>query len=142
MTAATELALADYADKRVELLTVGAEEAVIGTVASASPQAIAFKEKGRSSLTLVPAEQIADIRIAPEAEVDMKARRLNLVNLDSVKRHLVDRHGYALADINAMAPEQALGFHDSIDHTPLSHFHADPPANKDEAKAKEESAQG
>ncbi|QDF18292.1 hypothetical protein SEA_DAKITI_79 [Gordonia phage Dakiti] len=141
MTAATELALTDYADKRVELLTTEAEDYVTGTVASASPQAIAFKEKGRSSLTLVPADQIKDIRIAPESEADMKARRLNIVNLDSVKRHLVDRHGYALADINAMSPEQALSFHDGIDHTPLSHFHADPPANKGEDKGKEEPAQ-
>ena len=58
--------------------------------------------------------------------------RLNIVELGTVKRHLVDRHGYALADINAMAPEQALEFHDSIDHSPLSHFHADPPAKKDD----------
>ncbi|AUV60679.1 hypothetical protein HOS75_gp051 [Gordonia phage SteveFrench] len=135
MTAATELQLTDYTDKRVELLTVGAEEAVIGTVASASPKGIAFKEKGRSSLTLVPGDQIADIRIATEAEPEMKARRLNIVNLDSVKRHLVDRHGYALADINAMPPEQALSFHDGIDHAPLSHFHADPPADKDKSEA-------
>ncbi|UTN91234.1 hypothetical protein SEA_POKYPUPPY_75 [Gordonia phage PokyPuppy] len=134
MTTATELTLTDYADKRVELLITGAEEAVIGTVASASAEAIAFKEKGRSALTLVPASNIEDIRIAPEAEADMKARRLNIVNLDSVKRHLVDRHGYALADINKMAPEHALSFHDGIDHTPLSHFHADPPT-KDEGKA-------
>ncbi|ANA85846.1 hypothetical protein PBI_WOES_75 [Gordonia phage Woes] len=131
MTAATELALTDYAEKRVELKTTESDEYVVGTVASASPEAIAFKEKGRASLTLITKANIADIRIALETEPEMKARRLNLVNLDTVKRHLVDRHGYALADINQMSPENALAFHDEIDHAPLSHFHADPPSKRE-----------
>ena len=125
--AATTLELTDYVDKRVSLLVAGSDEPVIGTVASAGPGAIAFKEKGKSALALVPSDQIVEIHIALEAEPDMKARRLNLVTLDSVRRHLVDRHGYALADINGMAPEKALAFHDEIDHSPLSHYHADPP---------------
>nr|DAK84438.1 MAG TPA: hypothetical protein [Caudoviricetes sp.] len=133
MTATIEdIDLTDYNEKRVEITTTENDEPTIGTVASAMPQAIAFKEKGKSSLVLINKEDIASIRIAPEAEAEMKARRLNIVELGTVKRHLVDRHGYALADINAMAPEQALEFHDSIDHSPLSHFHADPPAKKDD----------
>lgn len=134
MTApASELELVDYDGKKVELFLVGEEgEAITGTVASASPEMIAFKEKGKSHLKLVKRDDIADIRIAPEAEPEMKARRLNIVNLDTVKRHLVDRHGYSLADINAMSPEDALEFHDGLDHSPLSHFHADPPAKKDD----------
>lgn len=133
-TASLELELTDYVDKRVELTTSGSEEPVVGTVVSAAAEAIAFKEKGKSSLTLINASDIETIHIAPEAEAEMKARRLNIVNLDSVKRHLVDRHGYALADINAMSPERALSFHEEIDHSPLSHFHADPPPKKDDTK--------
>ena len=133
MTATIEdIDLTDYNEKRVEITTTENDEPTIGTVASAMPQAIAFKEKGKSSLVLINKDDIASIRIAQEAEAEMKARRLNIVELGTVKRHLVDRHGYALADINAMAPEQALEFHDSIDHSPLSHFHADPPAKKDD----------
>lgn len=133
-TATDQLELTDYADKRVELLTKGSEEPVVGTVVSAMDKAIAFKEKGKSNLVLIEAKDIAAIHIAAEAESEMKPRRLNLVELSSVKRHLVDRHGYALADINAMSPEQALEFHDGIDHSPLSHYHSDPPkkdANED-----------
>ena len=133
MTSAIEdVDLTDYVDKRVELKTITAEEAVVGTVSSAMPKAIAFKEKGKSSLVLIDATDIESIRMAPEAEAQMKPRRLNLAELDTVKRHLVDRHGYALADINAMSPEDAYSFHESIDHTPLSHFHADPPAKKED----------
>lgn len=134
-TTIEDIDLTDYAEKRVELTTVESDEPVIGTVASAMPQAIAFKEKGKSNLTLINKDQIASIHIAPEAEAEMKARRLNIVNLDNVKRHLVDRHGYALADINKMTPEQALNFHDTIDHSPLSHYHADPPAKKEDGDA-------
>lgn len=135
---ATELELIDYDGKRVELKLVGDDEHVTGTVASASPEMIAFKEKGKSNLKLVKREDIADIHVAPEAEPEMKARRLNIVGLDTVKRHLVDRHGYSLADINAMSPEDALAFHDQLDHEPLSHFHADPPAKKDEDGGEDE----
>ncbi|AKJ71868.1 hypothetical protein TIN4_71 [Tsukamurella phage TIN4] len=127
----TELELTDYDGKRVELKLVGSDEYVTGTVASSSPEMIAFKEKGKSHLGLVKHDEIEDIRVALEAEPEMKARRLNLVNLDTVKRHLVDRHGYSLADINSMTPEDALAFHDGLNHEPLSHFHADPPAKKD-----------
>ncbi|QSL99716.1 hypothetical protein SEA_AMORE2_77 [Gordonia phage Amore2] len=134
MTApATELELTDYDGKKVELLIQGAEEYVTGTVASGAEKMIAFKEKGKSNLSLIKAEDIADIRVAQEAEAEMKARRLNLVNLDTVKRHLADRHGYSLADINAMTPEAALSFHDSLDHEPLSHFHADPPSKSEKS---------
>lgn len=132
MTAsAIELEITDYVGKRVDITLVGADEPVHGIVASAGGDMLAFKEKGKSNLHLLKASDIADIRVSVEAEPEMKPRRLNHVALDTVKRHLADRHGYRLADVNAMTPEAALEFHEGLDHDPLSHFHSDPPAKRD-----------
>lgn len=131
MTApSSQLELVDYDGKKVSLLLKDAEEPTVGVVASASDDMIAFKPKGTTALTLIRAEDIVQIE-AVIVDDEMKARRLNLANLDTVKRHLVDRHGYALADINAMSVEEAFSFHEGLDHAPLSHYHADPPAKKE-----------
>jgi len=90
MTAATELALTDYAEKRVELLTEGADEYVTGTVASASPEAIAFKEKGRASLSLVTK---ADIKVAVEKLFDVKVEAVNVVNVKGKGKAFRNRMG-------------------------------------------------
>ena len=134
MTTTDTLDLVDYDGKKVELKLHEWEDGQVehGTVASGAPEMIAFKQKGKSSLQLIRKDQIEFIRLAAEAEPELKARRLNVVELHNVKRHLVDRHGYALADINKMSSEAALEFHDSLDHSPLSHFHADPPKQSTE----------
>ncbi len=117
------------------VLTAGGETRV-GTVLGGSPFGISFKEKGKVKVELIKSGDIEDIKVAPEEDADLKPRRLNLVGIDKVKRHLVDRHGYAIAEINKMAPEAALQFHEGLDHEPLSHFHSDPPAKgSDEEKA-------
>lgn len=124
--------LEEYEGKRVELKLNGEEEQLLGTVQSGAPEMIAFKEKGKAGLELVRKDEIEYIRLAAEAEPELRARRLNIVGLDTVKRHLVDRHGYALADINEMSSEEAFSFHENLDHEPLSHYHADPPSKRDE----------
>lgn len=131
-----DLDLTEYDGKRVELKLNDSEDIVVGTVQSGAPEMIAFKEKGKASLTLVRLDEIEFIRLSAEAEPELKARRLNIVGLDTVKRHLADRHGYALEDINKMSSEDALAFHDQLDHAPLSHYHADPPS-KAESEAGE-----
>lgn len=133
MTTTKEITLSDYEGKKVEIKLDGKEDELIGLVVSANDKMLGFRPKGRSNLDLILAHEIEDIRVAPDAEVEMRARRLNLVSIDTVKRHLVDRHGYALADINAMTPEDSLEFHSSLDHTPLSHYHADPPSAAESA---------
>ncbi len=133
MTSTEEITLSDYEGKKVEIKVADQEEELLGLVVSANDRMIGFRPKGRSNLDLILAHEIEDIRIAPDAEVEMRARRLNLVTIDTVKRHLVDRHGYKLDDINAMSPEASLEFHSALDHSPLSHYHADPPSTTEAA---------
>lgn len=112
---------------------------IIGKVENANAVGFVFKPAGSSKSRLYQAGDVEDIRMAPEAEPVLRARRLDPANLKNVKRHLVDRHAYGLDDINAMSPEDALEFHDnSIDHDPLGHFHALPKPKAEKAAEKVE----
>lgn len=129
-------AITDYVGQRVEVrFTHDAldgesdpnQRVVVGKVENANAIGFVFKPAGSSKSRLYQVDHIETIQMAPEAEPVLKARRLDPANLKNVKRHLVDRHGYTLTDINEMTPERALEFHDSMDHTEqdLSHFHAE-----------------
>lgn len=123
----------EYIGKRVELVLNddGEQVELTGTVESANSLGFVFKPFGSPKIALYEVAQIEDIKLAPEKEPELKARRLDPVSLTGVKRHLVDRHGYPLADINGMSAEDALEFHNSsVDHEPLSHFHAPRPEKK------------
>lgn len=125
----------EYIGKRVELtLTDDGEQVdLLGTVESANSLGFVFKPFGSPKVSLYETSQIVTINLAAEKEPELKARRLDPVVLTGVKRHLVDRHGYPLADINAMSAEDAFEFHNTqVDHGPLSHFHAPKPEKKEQ----------
>lgn len=131
----------EYIGKRVELVLNddGEQVDLTGTVESANSLGFVFKPFGSPKIALYEVAQIESIRLAPEKEPELKARRLDPVTLTGVKRHLVDRHGYPLADINAMSAEDALEFHnEQVDHDPLSHFHAVKPEKKEQVEQVEE----
>lgn len=141
-------AITEYVGQRVEIVfrpealegEVDPVTQVTGKVENANPYGFVFKPAGSSKSRLYQADAIEDIRLAPEAEPVLKARRLDPVSLKNVKRHLVDRHGYELTAINEMSPEGALEFHeDDIDHAPLGHFHA-LPKTKEEKEAEKAAA--
>jgi hypothetical protein len=123
MTAAT-IDLKQYEGKKVLVTLVGEDEAIEGTLEGANSKALVFKRKGKAVVEFIEASELAKIELAPSQEAVLKAKRQDPVSIDNIKRHLVDRHGYSLADVNAMKSEDAFSFHESIDHSPLGHFHA------------------
>lgn len=135
-------AITEYVGKRVDI-TFSPEAfdgetdpvtQVTGKVENANEIGFVFKPAGSSKSRLYQVEHIETIAMAPEAEPVLRARRLDPATLKGVKRHLVDRHGYTLEDINAMSPERGLDFHDDeVNHEGLGHFHAEPKAKQDDA---------
>ncbi|ANA86039.1 hypothetical protein BH766_gp70 [Gordonia phage Demosthenes] len=127
--------LDEYVGRKVSftLAEEGAEPVQVeATIEATSEQFTFYKPKGKSNGVMVPTAQISNPALAPEAVAELKPRRLNPIAITNIKRHLVDRHGYPLADIDAMTPEAAFEFHESLDHSPLGHFHADPPPKPEE----------
>lgn len=138
MTAPT-IDLAQYDGQKVTV-RLDAEDAdlIKGTVTAATAQGILFKPYGKASVELVEASRVKYIELQPVND-ELTARRMNPVTVNTVKRHLVDRHGYKLADVNGMQAEAAFDFHENtIDHSVLGHYHAEPPAKED----KNESGEG
>lgn len=119
---------AQYEGKKVSIKLADEAEAFDATCEAANAKAVMFKRKGKANVEFKNIDEIEKIELQDDAEPVVKARRLDLVTLSNIKRHLVDRHGYAVADVNAMKSADALAFHEGIDHTPLGHFHAVKPA--------------
>lgn len=109
------------------LLTVkredGSTEEVEGKIEVASEAGVGFKPKGRREMDLLEAEDVLDINEAPIVETKLKQVKLKLIDLTRVKKHLIDRHGAPLSQVNALAPEQAEELHNKIDHSDLGHNH-------------------
>lgn len=136
MTAAT-IDLKQYENKKVIITLVGEDEPIEGTLEGASLKAIAFKRKGKAVVEFIEVSDLTAVELAPSQEPTLKSKRQDPVSIDNIKRHLIDRHGYALADVNAMKSEDAFSFHEGIDHAPLGHFHAVKPDKTAEADASE-----
>lgn len=127
----------DYIGKRVdlELNDEGEVLNLTGTIESANSLGFVFKPFGSPKVALYETAQVEDIGLAEQKEPVLKARRLNPVDMGNVKRHLVDRHGYPLADINEMKADDALKFHnEDVDHGALSHYHAEAPVKEDKVE--------
>ena len=124
----TDIDISQYKGKFVELeLDDHAGEKKEYKVEEAMGNLVLLREKGKSSPQLVETEKILSLTPpAPKAPAPLKAKRLNPVDSEQVKRHLVDNHGYRVADINSLTVEQAVELHEGIDHKAedLGHFHA------------------
>lgn len=85
-----------------------------------------LREKGKSSGGLIEGSRILSFEPPAKKVFPLKAKRLNPVDANAVKRHLLDAHGYRVSDINGLTEEQAVELHDGIDHKDLDlgHFHA------------------
>ncbi|ADD80853.1 gp067 [Rhodococcus phage ReqiDocB7] len=84
-----------------------------------------LREKGKSATELVTSDRIADWKAPERKPAKLRAKRLNPVTAENVKRHLLDNHAYRVADINELSSEDALDLHNEIDHEglDLGHFH-------------------
>lgn len=118
----------DYIGKKVDLVLNddGEQVDLTGKIESANSLGFVFKPFGSPKVALYEVGQIVNLALAAEKEAPLKPRRINPVDMGNVKRHLVDRHGYPLADIDTMSADDALDFHETqVQHASLSHFHAD-----------------
>lgn len=87
---------------------------------------VILREKGKSQPKLLNESDIVSFEAKPAKPQVLKAKRLNPVDDDKVKRHLVDMHAYRVSDINGITVEDAVQLHNEIDHKELDlgHFHA------------------
>lgn len=126
--------LAQFAGKNVSI-TLSGEHASLsgeGKVEAAGPFGVAFKPKGKSA-TIVEAANVEAIEaVALVKKITVKS--LLPTNLDGVRQHLVDRHGYEVNAIEAYTPEQALEFHETLDHSKLAHNHLKKTGEADEVQ--------
>lgn len=120
--------IAQYKGKFVEaVLAENDGESKEYKVEEAAGDLVILREKGKSAPSLVKLVDI--ISFTPPASkppAPLKAKRLNPVEADAVKRHLMGNHGYKVSDINSLTVEQAVDLHEGIDHVglDLGHFHA------------------
>jgi len=131
--------LADYVGKTVSVTLSGADAGEYeGKVEAASPAGMAFKPRGKSTM-VINASDVEAVELPTPGEKKITVKSLKPVGLSDVRQHLVDRHGYKVADIqDNMTPEQAQKFHDELDHSELGHNHNR--LEKDEKEKDEESA--
>lgn len=98
---------------------------VEGTVQAGNALGILIKPKGKSSFDMIEAADIEEVRLAEETQKPLKQKVLKPVEIGSARSHLLERHGWTLAQANALNEEQAFEQHNSIDHTELGHRHED-----------------
>lgn len=136
------LPLEMYQGKRIILsykhaITKAVVERAEGTADTASALALLFKPKGRAQAELVLPEDILSIELDDSKTADLKQKTLKDVTLSTVRSHLADRHGWALADVNELDEEAAMRAHRDLDHSPLAHKHAEAEAAEAEADGEE-----
>jgi hypothetical protein len=131
VTTATEVNLSDYTGKKV-IVTQNLDQPdkdgntaieVEGTVQVGNSDGVLIKPKGKATFDLIEARSIEDIRLAPEKDKSFKASKLKLVTIGSARRHLLERHGVTLAWANSVSEEQALEYHNSLNHEELDLGH-------------------
>lgn len=146
MTTAQTSEYDEYQGKKV-ILTVNAPteaepdatEELEGTAVAANALGIMLKPKGKTGLELFEADRIVGVAYAPEKEKELKAKTLKIVDHGNAKQHLVDRHGYKLAEINGMEETAAFDFHKTLEHKELDlgHLHGDTSKKEADAPAAE-----
>lgn len=112
-----------------------------GTVEAANELGVMFKPKGQVKPEIFENSEIEEVRYAPEKAKKIKAKKLKPVEYGQAKSHLLERHGLTLTKVNGFTEEQALEYHNAIDHVAadLGHVHEDKTAPADaEAPAESE----
>lgn len=121
-------------------------EEVEGTLEAANPQGIMFKPKGQVKPEIIMADEVEEIRYAPEKAKALKAKTLKPITYGQARGHLLERHGMTLTQVNGLTEEQALAYHNELDHVAsgLGHVHGEkdaaPAAEAVAAETEDESA--
>ena len=131
----SEEQLAEFKDKKVVVTRNLAEPnekgesavEVEGTVQIGNALGLLIKPKGKTNFELIPAAEIEEITLAKESNKAIKRSKLQPVKLGQARRHLLERHGVQLAWVNSVTEEQALEYHNSLDHEDLDlgHVHVE-----------------
>ena len=125
----------DYSqfDGKKVVVTLTNESTLEGTVDSGNEMGLLFKPKGKASLDLIEASQIVKVESAPDVPKKLAVKALLPLRDTQSRQHLVDRHGYKIADIEGLSDEDSLTFHEGdVPHEGLAHSHdGKPKAAKD-----------
>lgn len=98
-----------------------------GTAEKANALGVLLKPKGKVKLELIELDTIEDIRLAPDTSANLKAKKLKVVKLGQARSHLLERHGYTLAQVNELTEDAAYELHAGLNHVELDlgHVHED-----------------
>ena len=115
-----------------------------GTLEAANEMGVMFKPKGQIKPEIFDLGEIEEVRYAPEKAKKIKAKKLKPVEFGQAKSHLLERHGLTLTKVNGFTEEQALEYHNAIDHVAadLGHVHEAPKAPGESDEAGDESESG
>lgn len=105
---------------------------VEGKVVAATEDGLAIQT--RTSVVMIQAKHILDVEELTRTIPRRLVRRwIRDATPESVKQHLLDRHGlpFALIQPKEMTAEMLIIMHNKIDHSKLGHNHGDkPPSNR------------
>ncbi len=94
-----------------------------GKIEAASEFGVAFKEKGKRDSDLVEPKDIEEIAVAAVKPKTLAQKKLKETTENTVRQHLLDRHGYDRSVVNGMDDDKAFAEHNDIDHADLGHKH-------------------
>jgi hypothetical protein len=110
-------------------------EEVEGTVQAANEMGILIKPKGKTNFHLIEMSEIEDVFLTPEGDKKFTRSKLKMVEPGKMRRHLLDRHGLTLKWCNEASEEDAVKYHDSLNHEELDlgHVHVAKEEKADDA---------
>lgn len=99
-----------------------------GTVQAVAGDTLMVKPKGKTTPRLVEVSNIESIDFAPEKAKNLTRKKLKPVGFGQARNHLLERHGFTLAQVNDMTEKQAFEHHEKVDHVAadLGHVHVAP----------------
>jgi hypothetical protein len=118
-------------------------EELDGTLVAANSKGVMFTPKGQTKADIIAADEIEEVRLAPDKAKKLTAKKLQPVELGKARAHLLERHGLKLDDVNKLTEEDAFSYHAQLDHVALNlgHVHvAEQTQAEKDAEAASESA--
>lgn len=96
---------------------------ITGKLAGVGPTAIVIQ--GRYEVLMIPLSDLLEIdEVLRHTSRDaLTIRKIARTTLESVRQHLLDRHGMQASSVRGMTDEQATEIHDALVHDDLGHVH-------------------
>jgi hypothetical protein len=122
--------LAQYEGKKIIVIKKvegGDAVEIEGTAQASNDLGILIKPKGKTNFDLIHKGDIEEVRYVVEKPKALGRKTLKLVEFGQARNHLLERHGYTLAQVNEIDEKQAFDAHNAIDHvaSDLGHEHGD-----------------